>query len=54
MKLAALLLACTGCATVNWTCKEPVVLTLRDTETVVRCPSNGNTVTITHPKAVAP
>lgn len=56
MKFAAalLLLAASGCSTIRWTCDVPVVVTLRDTTTEVRCPAPERVITISHPKAVAP
>lgn len=52
MKFAILAaLALTGCATVSWTCDTRPQVILRDTHTIVTCPTTGNTVDITHPKA---
>jgi hypothetical protein len=48
MRIVAILLL-TGCTTVSWTCPVPATVTLEDTRTVVKCPSNGKSVTITHP-----
>ena len=51
---ALLLLAASGCSTIHWACDVPVVVTLRDTTTEVRCPAPAKVITINHPKAVAP
>ncbi len=48
MKLALTLLL-TGCSALSWTCPVPATVTLEDTRTTVKCPSDGKTVTITHP-----
>jgi hypothetical protein len=48
MKLAVALLL-SGCSTLSWTCPVPAKVNLEDTRTVVKCPSSGKSVTITHP-----
>lgn len=48
MRIVAILLL-TGCSTLSWTCPVPATVTLEDTRTTVKCPSDGKTVTITHP-----
>ena len=48
MRLALLLLL-TGCTAVSWTCRVPATVTLEDTKTTVKCPSDGKVVVIEHP-----
>jgi len=48
VKLAFLLLL-TGCTTISWTCRVTATVTLEDTKTTVRCPSDGKVVVIEHP-----
>ena len=45
MRLALLLLL-TGCTAVSWTCRVPATVTLEDTKTTVKCPSDGKVVVI--------
>ena len=47
--LAPLLLS--GCAHLEWVCEEPVVIRLEPTRSIVRCPTDGRSVTVTHPPA---
>jgi uncharacterized Zn finger protein (UPF0148 family) len=48
MKLALALLL-SGCSTLSWTCPVPATVTLEDTKTTVKCPSDGKVVVIEHP-----
>ncbi len=45
-----LLFLLVGCATITWSCPEPVKVMLRDTSTEIRCEREGKSVVITHPK----